>query len=113
VIVGNAKHCVTALEAYTTCWLAVQRHKLCPNKLSQEPELDVSNPIVAFLSSCYPAMTHLVPAFEKLGVTDEVHLQGLSRWTAEQVRDFFNRRSVGCSPFETEIVINQLAVVTH
>lgn len=106
----NAKECSTALEAYATCYLDVQRRAVSHIECTPEPEVDMTDPVAIFLSACVPRMSHLLDSFHKAGIKKGDDLRGFAHWPDSSIWNFLNNNGLGRNLFEATIIVNQLKV---
>ncbi|KAJ7169425.1 hypothetical protein C8R46DRAFT_196422 [Mycena filopes] len=72
------------------------------------PEDNSSAPVLSvqqFLGDrCFPTMSHRAPAFERAGITEPAHVEGMARWREEGLRKFIANQQLGCTPLELEVI---------
>ncbi|KAJ7151499.1 hypothetical protein C8R46DRAFT_485865 [Mycena filopes] len=78
------------------------------------PEDNSSAPVLSvqqFLGDrCYPAMSHRAAAFERAGITEPAHVEGMARWREEGLRKFIANQQLGCTPLELEVIFVAVSV---
>ncbi|KAJ7293794.1 hypothetical protein C8J57DRAFT_1270014 [Mycena rebaudengoi] len=64
-----------------------------------------ADPIVAFLAACQPSMAHLYTSFLRVGITEELQIQGLRAWGREGLGKFLSEYDVARTPLELETLL--------
>ncbi|KAJ7261317.1 hypothetical protein B0H12DRAFT_1106232 [Mycena haematopus] len=61
--------------------------------------------IKAFLAGCHPPMSHLFENFRRAHITGEIHLQGMARWTREELRDYLMSSGITKTMLEAQAIV--------